>query len=94
MITVLCVGKEWYKHAIIWTATSVLPVPGGPTTSVNPGERPDLTAFTCNGVKRIEFPNTSIFDGGAEGGGGDKGILRQTGGNSDKQGETATAGFY
>lgn len=40
---------------IIWTATSVLPVPGGPTTTDNPGCIPDLIASTCVGVNGIVF---------------------------------------
>lgn len=31
-ISVLCSGKLWYRLEMIWTATSVFPVPGGPTT--------------------------------------------------------------
>ena len=37
-------GKLWYNSAMICTAVSVLPVPGGPTTIVSPGFRPLLIA--------------------------------------------------
>lgn len=44
-------GKLWYRLEMICTATSVLPVPGGPTTIVRPGFMPDRMASTCTGVK-------------------------------------------
>ena len=40
---------------MIWTATSVLPVPGGPTTRVSPGCMPLLMASTCVGVNGMAF---------------------------------------
>ena len=52
---VRCSGKLWYRLEMIWTATSVFPVPGGPTTMVSPGCMPDLTASIWVGVKGIWF---------------------------------------
>lgn len=46
-----------------WTATSVFPVPGGPTTRVRPGDRPDRTASTCTGVNLTKFPAMSVEKG-------------------------------
>ena len=40
-------GKFWYRLEMICTATSVLPVPGGPTTMVRPGCIPDRMARTA-----------------------------------------------
>ena len=40
---------------IIWTATSVFPVPGGPTIMVRPGCMPARIASTWVGVKGTEL---------------------------------------
>ncbi|KAL1841281.1 hypothetical protein VTK73DRAFT_3516 [Phialemonium thermophilum] len=40
---------------MICVATSVLPVPGGPTTTVSPGCVPETMASICVGVKRTRF---------------------------------------
>ena len=40
---------------MICTATSVFPVPGGPTTRVRPGCMPLFIASTCVGVNGIAF---------------------------------------
>ena len=54
-ISVLCAGKLWYRLEMIWTATSVFPVPGGPTTNVRPGCIPARIASTWVGVNGIAF---------------------------------------
>ena len=40
---------------MIWTATSVFPVPGGPTTRVSPGCIPERMASTWVEVKGTVF---------------------------------------
>ena len=47
IISVLCEGQLWYRTFNICTAVSVFPVPGGPTTIVNPGWIPDIIAPIC-----------------------------------------------
>ena len=46
-------GQLWYSTCMICTAVSVLPVPGGPTTMVNPGCTPDLIASTCKCDEKV-----------------------------------------
>ncbi len=46
MSRVRWLGQLWYSTCMICTAVSVLPVPGGPTTIVNPGCVPALMAST------------------------------------------------
>ena len=45
-------GKFWYRLEMICTATSVLPVPGGPTTMVRPGCIPDRMARTAQARRK------------------------------------------
>ena len=47
-----CSGWLRYSVAISCTATSVLPVPGGPSITVRPSCSPDRIASTCVGVNR------------------------------------------
>jgi hypothetical protein len=55
MMRVRWLGQLWYRMCMIWTAVSVLPVPGGPTTRVSPGCTPDRMADACTGVNRTVF---------------------------------------
>ena len=55
MMSVRWCGKVWWMLLMICTAVSVLPVPGGPTTTVSPGFIAARSASTCIGVKRIGF---------------------------------------
>ena len=44
-----------YNKFTIYTVTSVLPVPGGPTTNVKPGYIAETIALTYRGVNLILF---------------------------------------
>ena len=55
MSRVRCPGQLWYSTCMICTAVSVLPVPGGPTTIVNPGCTPDLIASTCKSCSKPQL---------------------------------------
>lgn len=44
-----------YNKFTIYTVTSVLPVPGGPTTKVKPGYIAETIALTYRGVNLILF---------------------------------------
>ena len=50
MMSVRCCGKVWWMLEIICTAVSVLPVPGGPTTTVSPGFIAARSASTWLGL--------------------------------------------
>ena len=69
---------------MVCTATSVFPVPGGPTTRVSPGCMPARIASTCVGVKGTAF---LLWGGGEEGkrGGGEEG--RRGGGEEESGGK-------
>ena len=54
-----CSGWLWYSVVITCTATSVFPVPGGPSITVSPSCRPDRIASTCVGVKRTGGAETT-----------------------------------
>lgn len=54
--TVRWSGNDRKRLDMTWTATSVFPVPGGPTTRVRPALRPDRTADTWAGVNRTALP--------------------------------------
>lgn len=58
MSRVLWSGWLWYKQCMIWTAVSVFPVPGGPTTIVKPCWTPDIIAPTWKIGRRIR---TTLF---------------------------------
>ena len=55
MMRARCPGKVWMRLETICTAVSVLPVPGGPTTTLSPGFMAARNASTCFGVKRVGF---------------------------------------
>mmetsp|Transcript_39424 Transcript_39424/g.66210 ORF Transcript_39424/g.66210 Transcript_39424/m.66210 type:complete len:247 (+) Transcript_39424:1608-2348(+) len=55
MSSVRSLGRLWYSSCMICTATSVFPVPGGPTTMVRPGFTPARIAATCVSVNRTVF---------------------------------------
>ena len=52
---VRCLGKVCAMLETACTAVSVLPVPGGPTTTVRPFDIALRSDSTCIGVKRIGF---------------------------------------
>ena len=53
--SVRCLGKVCAMLETACTAVSVLPVPGGPTTTVRPFDIAERSDSTCIGVKRIGF---------------------------------------
>ena len=55
MMSARWLGKVCSRLEMICTAVSVLPVPGGPTTTERPGFIAARSASTCIGVKRVGF---------------------------------------